>query len=156
LLPILAVALLGGGVLTGCGAKMPPGVGLEVLSPCPDTPNCVSSLAPDANPAAIPALEIVGPVEVAWAAVFEVLESWSRVRIVATADSAIHAEATSLMFRYVDDLELRLRASDRRIDVRSASRIGRSDLGANRRRVEKLREALAERGVVARANTDSG
>jgi len=49
---------------------------------------------------------------------------------------------------FVDDLELQLRPQDALIAVRSASRLGYGDLGANRRRVEALRAALAERNAV--------
>ena len=41
---------------------------------------------------------------------------------------------------FADDLELRLDAGAGLIHVRSSSRVGRSDLGANERRVERLRE----------------
>jgi uncharacterized protein (DUF1499 family) len=60
----------------------------------------------------------------------------------------LHAECASAVFGFVDDLELQLRASEGRIAVRSASRLGRSDLGVNRRRVEALRSELARQGVV--------
>ena len=55
----------------------------------------------------------------------------------------IRAEATTRIFGFVDDLELRFDDSAQRIHIRSASRIGRSDLGANRARVERLRKAWA-------------
>jgi uncharacterized protein (DUF1499 family) len=142
-LPLLA------GLWLGCGAKMPDDVGLGPLAPCPSTPNCVSSVEPPASDAYVEPLELVGPPEQAWDTLREVLADWPRLRIVAATDDAIHAEVKSLVFRFEDDLELRLRAAEGRIDVRSASRIGHSDLGANRRRVEKLRDAMMERGVVA-------
>jgi uncharacterized protein (DUF1499 family) len=50
------------------------------------------------------------------------------------------------VFRFVDDLELRLSVDDGRIHIRSASRVGNSDLGANRKRVERLRERFARGG----------
>ena len=58
----------------------------------------------------------------------------------------MHAEIRSPLFGFVDDLELRIDPDRARVDVRSASRVGRSDLGANRRRVEVLRERLTRRG----------
>jgi uncharacterized protein (DUF1499 family) len=48
----------------------------------------------------------------------------------------------------VDDLELELRKGKGTVAVRSASRVGHSDFGVNRRRVENLREVLRSRGVV--------
>ena len=48
------------------------------------------------------------------------------------------------MFRFVDDLECRLDAENRVIHVRSASRVGYSDLGVNRKRVERLRARFGQ------------
>ncbi len=50
---------------------------------------------------------------------------------------------------FVDDLELRLRPAERRIEIRSASRLGWSDMGVNRKRVETLRNLLVVEGVVS-------
>jgi uncharacterized protein (DUF1499 family) len=71
-----------------------------------------------------------------------------RTAVVETTPNYLHAESASAVFRYVDDLELQLREADESIAVRSASRMGRSDFGVNRRRVEALRAALRARGVV--------
>jgi len=141
--------ILIGAAALACSATMPPNVGTGRLAPCPETPNCVSSLvSPDADAYVAP-FTIVGPAQVAWAEAQTLLEDWPRAEIVRISDGALHAEFTSLVLRYVDDLELRLDADTNRIEVRSASRVGRSDLGANRKRVEALRAALVEKGVVA-------
>lgn len=60
----------------------------------------------------------------------------------------LRAESRSRWLGFVDDLELALVADERRIHVRSASRVGWSDLGVNRRRVEALRAALRAQGVI--------
>jgi uncharacterized protein (DUF1499 family) len=52
------------------------------------------------------------------------------------------------VFGFVDDLELHLRAAEGVIAVRSASRLGYSDLGVNRRRIEDLRALLIKQGTV--------
>ncbi len=71
-----------------------------------------------------------------------------RARIVEETEDYLHAECRSALFGFVDDLELQLRPSESIIAVRSASRLGYSDFGVNRRRVEALRESLAGRGVL--------
>jgi uncharacterized protein (DUF1499 family) len=71
-----------------------------------------------------------------------------RTRIVTDAEGYLHAECRSALLGFVDDLELHLRPADAQIAVRSASRLGYSDMGVNRRRVEALRAALAARGVI--------
>ena len=55
-------------------------------------------------------------------------------------------EAKTRLLRFVDDVEFELRTGDGVIAVRSASRVGYSDLGANRRRIEKIRKALVPDG----------
>ncbi|MFT6724717.1 MAG: hypothetical protein ACJARN_001584, partial [Arenicella sp.] len=60
----------------------------------------------------------------------------------------LHAEYTSRTMRFIDDLELLVSPDTKRIDVRSASRIGYSDGGVNRTRIESLRADLIKLGVV--------
>jgi uncharacterized protein (DUF1499 family) len=55
------------------------------------------------------------------------------------------------IFRFVDDMEFRMAAEENAIHVRSASRVGYSDLGLNRRRVEDLRSRF--NGKTSRENT---
>jgi len=117
------------------------------LAACPSSPNCVSSQASDAGHRVEPfALRVPGAD--AWAAAKRAVEAMPRTRIVDDRPGYLRAEATSLLFRFVDDLELALAEDGRRLDVRSASRVGYSDLGANRKRVEALRAALRADGVV--------
>ncbi|MDX8387889.1 MAG: DUF1499 domain-containing protein, partial [Ghiorsea sp.] len=54
----------------------------------------------------------------------------------------IHATFSTSIFRYVDDVELRFDANTGVTHIRSASRMGRSDFGANRKRIEAIQEAL--------------
>lgn len=76
-----------------------------------------------------------------------VVESMPRTTVVEQRGAYLHAEARSLVFRFVDDLEVLL-TDDHELVVRSASRLGRSDLGVNARRVQALRERLEEAGLV--------
>ena len=70
-----------------------------------------------------------------------------RVRIISEQDERIHVEVRSLVFRFVDDVELLILPDNGIIHVRSASRTGYSDLGVNRRRIEKLRKAFNQGAV---------
>jgi uncharacterized protein (DUF1499 family) len=60
------------------------------------------------------------------------------------ADAVLEARQTSALFRFVDDIVVRVRASDGGsvVDVRSKSRVGRGDLGVNARRIRAFREVL--------------
>jgi len=116
------------------------------LSDCPLSPNCVCSDASDGDHRIAAFALATGPEE-AWRVIEDVVASQRRTRIVARQPGYLHAEARSLL-GFVDDLELQLRADEGLVAVRSASRLGYSDLGVNRKRVEALRGRLRERGMV--------
>lgn len=117
------------------------------LAPCPDKPNCVCSEARDPRHAIAP-LELRGDPGDAWTAIRALIAELPRTRIISSDEGYLHAEFRTRLFRFVDDLELLLDTDAAQVAVRSASRVGHSDLGTNRKRVETLRGMLAERGVV--------
>lgn len=113
------------------------------LAPCPTSPNCVSSRATDARHRIEP-LRFTGPLIEARDALERAVEALGGSIVARDAESG-RAEFTSRAFGFVDDVEWVIDAVEQRIDVRSASRIGYSDFGANRRRMRKLMDRLAER-----------
>ncbi|MGZ8174887.1 MULTISPECIES: DUF1499 domain-containing protein [Methylobacter] len=117
------------------------------LPPCPSSPNCVSSQATDADHAIAP-FKIVGNVEEAWTALKKALISQSRTVITDETGNTLHAQATSLVFRFVDDIDVILDMDARLIHIRSASRTGYGDFGVNRKRVEMLRSQLQQAHVI--------
>jgi uncharacterized protein (DUF1499 family) len=68
-----------------------------------------------------------------------IVQTMPRALIVSETPAYLHAEFTSAVMRFVDDVEFSLDEPARSINVRSASRLGKSDLGVNRKRVEELR-----------------
>ncbi|NNE68938.1 MAG: DUF1499 domain-containing protein [Rhodothermales bacterium] len=133
----------------GCTGTRPPDIGVTDgrLADCPSTPNCVSS---DADPTDeehyIDALDAGNADDSAvWEAARAAVEALPRTEIITESDGYLYAESTSRMLRFVDDVELHWRPASRTIAVRSASRIGRSDFGVNRKRVEQLRTLFKER-----------
>lgn len=143
-LPLLALLGLGG---LSCASAQAPASGLldGALRPCPDSPNCVSSQAEPDSPAHIAPLDFEGDP----AAAFERLVAWinqlPRTEQLALEPGYAHFEFTTRLLRFRDDLELQLDAGARKIHVRSASRVGHSDLGTNRARVESIREGWPAR-----------
>lgn len=138
---------LGGCVLLGCamahGPSGPtPPAESEQLPPCPSSPNCVSSTATDPAHYVDPLL-IVGPPGSVMSELERIVRAMPRARVVSSTGKRIRAEFTSLVFRFIDDVDLLLDAPAGVVHVRSASRVGYSDLGVNRRRVESIRKALA-------------
>jgi apolipoprotein D and lipocalin family protein len=111
----------------------------EKLAPCPDTPNCVSSLAGDQKHFIEP-ISYEGESAAARQELLGILDSLKRVRVVRIEDDYIHAEFVSSIFRFVDDVEFYFDEDRKLVQVRSASRTGYSDLGVNRRRIEEIRK----------------
>ena len=79
---------------------------------------------------------------------YATVASLPRTKIITQSDNYLHAECSSAVFGFVDDLELHLRPAQNLVAVRSAARLGRSDLGVNRRRVESVRSLLRQQGVL--------
>ena len=144
LLSLTLAALLNGCSGTQADDKL---AGIEGLAECPQRPNCVSSEARDARHAIAP-MQLKGAATGGWDVVRKVVGDLPRTTIVAETDRYLHAECTSRLFGFIDDLELQLDPETGVIAVRSASRIGYSDLGVNRRRVENLRAELKKNGVI--------
>jgi uncharacterized protein (DUF1499 family) len=117
------------------------------LPPCPNSPNCVSSLATDQAHFIAP-FKIVGAIDAASVALKNALLSQSRTVITQEMENTLHAEATSLIFRFVDDVDVLLDSEARVFHIRSASRVGYGDFGVNRKRVENLRSQLQAAGVI--------
>ena len=135
--------------LFGCGAPAPDTLGPRggTLAPCPDSPNCVHTGM--RHPEGTAGMYLTGDVTGAelMAHLQARVESMPRTEVVESASGYLHAEATSRIFRFVDDLEL-LVGVDGELIVRSASRVGEGDLGVNADRVERLRERLKEAGLI--------
>lgn len=112
------------------------------LSPCPGSPNCVVSQGnPDADHAIAP-LTYSGDAAAALAKLAAIIQGMPRTAIIEKNDSYLYAEFTSRLMGYVDDVEFYLDPAASVIHVRSASRLGQSDLGVNRKRVEEIRAAF--------------
>lgn len=109
----------------------------EGLRPCPSTPNCVSTEAEDQRHSISP-LPFRGTAEAAQAHARAALLQEPRVIIVAERPGYLRAEARSRMIRFVDDVEVVVDGEAKVIRFRSASRVGRSDLGVNRARMERF------------------
>jgi apolipoprotein D and lipocalin family protein len=134
-------------LLSGGSAKMATKAD-KTLTPCPKSPNCVSSLAEDKQHFIEP-IPYKGETAVTRHELLEILNSFKRVRVVKLEEDYIHAEFVSFIFRFVDDVEFAFDDVKKIIQVKSASRTGYSDLGVNRRRIEKIRE-LYDEGVSGR------
>lgn len=115
------------------------------LQPCPSSPNCVCSVDLDESHKIEPLVykDIDG--EEVWRVVKEVLDRFPRSKRVKEEGDYSHYEIKTRLLRFTDDVEVWHDVSTKTVHFRSASRIGYSDLGANRRRVERLKQLIAEK-----------
>lgn len=144
LIPVVGAAAL---ALLSLTARKPDNLGATDgrLAPCPETPNCVSSQATDAAHRMDP-IPFDGDPDAALTRLKAVLAGMPRTVVVEERGDYLRAECTSLVFRFVDDVEFVVDRDKKVIDFRSASRVGRSDLGANRKRMEEIRKAFGKQG----------
>lgn len=141
---LLGMAIIAvGATVFGCAGKRPAALGLREgrLNPCPASPNCVSSQATDDLHRIAP-LAYEGAPAAAKEALKRAIAAMPRAVIVTETDTYLHAEFTSRLFRFVDDVELAIEPGA--VQVRSASRVGYGDMGVNRKRVEELRRRFTE------------
>ena len=137
-LVLLPLLVLGLGTCTACASRQPVDLGLVDgrLRPCPSSPNCVCS---EEDEASIAPLAFQGDPDEAFASLVAHVEDLPRTELVEVGDGYAHAVFQSLVFRFADDVEFRLDPEASVIHVRSASRVGHWDFGANRKRVERIR-----------------
>lgn len=118
--------------------KRPTNLGVKdgKLAACPSSPNCVNSQSQDSKSKIAP-LPLV-----AIADLKKVIESMERTTIIEQTDNYLYAEFKSKLMGYVDDVEFYRDSQANVTHVRSASRLGQSDLGVNRKRIEAIRAKL--------------
>lgn len=118
------------------------------LADCPNRPNCVSSQASSTSQRIAP-LAFGDPANLAWDRLRSAVASMPGTSIVADEDGYMHVEFRSRVFCFVDDVEFLMNSAANQIEVRSASRIGYSDLRANRKRVESIRMRFSDLNPLA-------
>jgi uncharacterized protein (DUF1499 family) len=154
----LAALLLVGLVvlIAGCvgafGGRAPSGLDVREgrLKPPSSTPNSVTSQAalyPDHPQRAYATVEPFRPRSGedgtrTMARIREVVERMPGAVVVTSRPDYLYAQFTTRLMRYVDDVEFWFDPQQQVVQVRSASRVGRSDLGLNRQRIESIRTAL--------------
>lgn len=112
------------------------------LEKCPPSPNCVSSLEAEDESHKIEPLKFTGTLDEAKAQLKAAFKAIGRTTIVKETEEFWHVEFKSKLIGFIDDVHFKFSKDKKSIGVRSASRVGYSDLGANRKRVEKIRTFL--------------
>lgn len=115
----------------------------DQLAPCPDSPNCVASqrAAPEQT---LPPLDYSGSRAEARTRLLAIVENMPRSTVLANEESYLHIQFRSRVFGFGDDLEFYLPPDENSIYFRSAARMGYSDMGVNRERIEEIRAAFEQ------------
>ncbi len=119
------------------------GVHSGQLASCPSTPNCVISQSPDVKHTIEPFTYNSSPRE-ALDKLKTVIQSFKQAKVITETENYLYAEFTIPIVGFVDDVEFLLDEDAKVIHLRSASRLGESDLGVNRKRIETIRAKLNE------------
>jgi len=141
----IAFVILVGVILVLNSRSQPAAIGVTdgKLAACPQSPNCVSTQT-DQSEKQMESLKFTGSVDQTREKIKAILKSMLRTRLVTQSNNYLHYEVRSLLMRYVDDVEFLIDPEKKQIDFRSASRIGYSDLGANRTRMETITRKFQE------------
>jgi len=140
----VTLVAIGGMYMLSFSAARPENLGAidGKLADCPSSPNCVSTQTTSSEHRMEPLL-FEGSVAEATEKIKNVVKkTFPRARLVDQREGYLHFEFVSFLFRFVDDVEFVLNDSTKEIHFRSASRVGHSDLGVNRRRMSKLTQEL--------------
>lgn len=112
------------------------------LKPASSKPNSVNSQAAPGNYAAIAPIPVQGDASVFFANLVRVVAAQKGAKVIQQTPTYVYAEFSSSLMGYVDDVEFALDRDRGLVHLRSASRLGYSDLGANRKRIESIRAQL--------------
>jgi uncharacterized protein (DUF1499 family) len=139
----VALFVIGLLVLSRLSSRLPSGLGISngQLAQCPGSDNCVSSQSSDLEKRVDP-IRVSGPSTDVMADLIHAIESMKGGRVTALEGRYLRAEFTSRVWRFVDDVECYHDEENGVIHIRSASRVGYSDFGTNRKRVEELRRNM--------------
>lgn len=139
-----------GGFIMGCASQRHNMMGVQhgKLAPCPDSPNCVCSHSHDSH--RIEPLTYQDDLANSKEQFKQLILSERGYQLVHEQPDYLHFEFTSAFFKFVDDVEFYFDGHSQMIHVRSASRIGHYDFGANRKRIEHIRKLWnkADKGVL--------
>jgi len=142
-LVLVAIALFSSLIISGgtmFAGTRPTNLGITngKLASCPGSPNCVNSQSAGALDKIAP-LTYTDSKIAAMARLTAVINSLPRTKVITQTEDYLYAEFTTALMKFVDDVEFYAEDNSKVIHLRSASRLGQSDLGANRDRLEAIR-----------------
>jgi uncharacterized protein (DUF1499 family) len=138
ILPVLPLLF----VLIACSTTPPVGGLMDGhLRPCPKRPNCTTSDSGISS--SVAPISFHASPEKAWQQM-QILIQELGGEIGEIRPTYLWATFTSRLFHFIDDVELRMEPQENLIHIRSGARVGYSDFGVNRKRIEKIRQLFSE------------
>lgn len=138
-------------LIMACGRTVPEGLGISgngQLVDCPDSPNCVSTQTAKEKAQIEPITYSIED-EAAWLLIVELVEQNKLASIIKKEDNRyMHVAYHTKSKVFIDDVEFLQDATKNMFHFRSASRVGHSDLGANRKRMEEIRSTFLDKQKV--------
>ena len=130
-----------------CSGDRPQDLGVQNghLKGCPPSPNCVSTTAVDEKHKIDP-INVPSDMMMARKKIEKILNETTNAKIIDKNENYFQVEYTSKLLRFVDDVELFLDEKEKKIQMRSSSRLGHSDFGVNRSRLENIRFQFHQMG----------
>ena len=132
--------------IVGCTGTRPSSLGVHdgLLNPCPKKPNCVSSQEEDEKHYS-ESFSYDTEKSMAFNYLKEIVSAQKRTEIVSETSNYLHVEFKTAFFRFVDDVEFYFPDNTSIVHFRSASRLGYSDFGVNKKRIENIRTLFSEK-----------
>jgi uncharacterized protein (DUF1499 family) len=130
---------------TTFGVPAPRNLGMRDshLSPCPDTPNCVSTRAPTIDAEHfMPSIPYTSDASFVMTQILRAVSVQPRAKVIKQDDTYLHVEFRSRIMGFPDDVEFYIDDANKRIHFRSAARLGQGDMGVNRKRMTDITEAI--------------
>ena len=124
--------------------EFPAGLQNNQLSPCPASPNCVNSEYAEDSEHYIAAIAYQNRRVDELIQLLQQTIAISGGHVTNLSDNYIATTYSTRLFRFVDDVEFRIEPQQQLIHIRSASREGHSDLGANRKRVQRIKQIFMQ------------
>lgn len=123
--------------------KKPKNVGITngKFNPCPSSPNCVSTQSIDEKHKMDP-IKFEDSLKEARSKIINIIKSLKRSKIIVETEKYLHIEFRTAVWRFVDDVEFYFDDIEKIIHFRSAARLGYSDMGVNRKRMENIKKSF--------------
>jgi uncharacterized protein (DUF1499 family) len=107
------------------------------LYPCPNSPNCISTQALDDNHRMAP-ISLYGSLKESKNRLLKIVKTLKRIKIISEEDNYVHIEVRTAVFKFIDDVEFFFDENAKVIHFRSRARLGYTDMGVNRKRMEMI------------------